>query len=274
MEDLLTTTGQLTDLTIDRYLVADLSPSEIDFVEAHLSANPDEQTRLNAVRDFVARPLPPLTLPSSTTAAPEEPAAGEDNAADETPDNVIPLFGRRRVWAAVTGALAAAAAILLIVNINPNDPVNSGNTPGEPVDTFYNRGQWLEVVDTNQQKVSTVFPNQRLMFKATAPQDGYFMVLGVDGKNNVYAWHPRGSQAMAEPVKKGQRLQPEISMRMDDTPGVERIVGVICPKPFRYADLNGRLAQAARDTMPEQQMPSLRAGCVQTVFPFNKGVRP
>ncbi|MEL6347152.1 MAG: hypothetical protein AAFV53_28820 [Myxococcota bacterium] len=265
MDALFTRIGTLTELTIDRYLLDDLSAEQRAAVDAHLSAHPAEQARIDEARQDLAQPLPPLTLKTpSATAAPEEPDAPKEEEA--APDNVVPLFSQRRLWTAATGALAAAAALLLFVNVDPIDT-------GEPVDTFTARGDWLSVVDVEGKPARVVVPGDKLMFEATARGDGYLLVLGVDGKNVVYPWHPMGKKAEAIQVSTGAVVQPTISMRMDETPGRERIIGLLCETPFRFEDVSGVLSLKTSLTPEGEEIPLLREGCQQTEVALYKKER-
>lgn len=64
MEHLFAHNGQLTDLTIDRLLTGELSDDEAARVQAHLTDHPDEAARVEAIREEVAAPLPPLRAPT------------------------------------------------------------------------------------------------------------------------------------------------------------------------------------------------------------------
>lgn len=255
LQDLLARDGRLSDLTLDRYAVGDLSAEETSAVDAHLAAHPDEQARLSAVRAALQAPLPPLL------ARPTAPTA-----------EVIPLFSRRRLGPALGGALAVAAATLLIVNL-------SGTSQDR--ETFVARGDAslsLEVMVQGRDDAiaaeGRVQAGDRLMFQVTPREAGHLLVLGVDGAGSVYPWHPPGEGAQSLAVTAGEVVQPSTGLQVDATPGAERIVGLLCAAPIRYAEVRGALASAAALAGAGGALPGVRQGCAQAVVLLQKTPRP
>ena len=266
--------GRLPDLTIDRLRVDDLSEAERAAVEAHLAAHPDEQARVDAVRVQLAVPLPPPAfLQQRAAPAPAPvPAAPADETTEERPmAEVIPLFSARRLWPALGGALAVAAAALLAIGLSDS----GGPGPGGPVGgEFTVRGTAVDmaVVTADGRSSGSIHAGDRLMFEATPREDGHLLVLGVDGAGSVYPWHPSGDAAASVPVTAKTSVKPAVGLQVDATPGDERIVALLCAEPVRYADVRGALASAAELAGNDGPLPAVRRGCEQSVVVLRKEV--
>ncbi len=229
--------GRLSELTIDRLLLDDLGGAEREAVEAHLARSPDCRAAVEAARGFDAtHPLSP-------------------------PGRVLP-FRRRaaRVWAPLAGGLALAAALALVLWRGP-----AGGPPGDGLRVKGGRFE-LEVHvhdGTRSRRVSSgapVRPGDRVGFAVESDRPGHLLLLGIDARGETYPCYPQtpDGRAAALAPSVGPRPLPA-AVRLDATPGRERLVALFCPEPFSSADV-ARTLRAARAADP---LPVLRPGCTQ-----------
>lgn len=155
---------------------------------------------------------------------------------------------RRRTWIAATGAVFAAAAVVLLVVSRAPEQALDGRRKGT--------GGTLEVLrrthDGHGELVAwgdALHPGDAIRFRVTLPSAGYVGVLGIDAAQAVTAYAPAG--ATLERVAGGAPALLDGGIVLDDTLGAERIVMVVCDWPRPVADAIGEaraaLARAGGD---------------------------
>lgn len=274
-DHLFTPGGRLHDLTLERFAAEDLSSEEAAWVEAHLATHAGDRQRLAELRSielqfaslappaglfdevpdnvvpFGARsasapavaPAPPVAPSLVVASAPAAPVAPVVVTADPT-RSVSPV---RRRWPMWGGTLLAMAAALVLV-------VRPGSTPIDDPGGIRAKGAGIELEvyvarpDGSHRLASgdPVAPGDRLGFRLGVTQPGYVLVAGVDEAGSAYLCHPQDT-AMA--VMRDAVATPQVvddAIRVDDTPGRERLVALRCPAGFSFDDVHDRLVAAAR----------------------------
>jgi hypothetical protein len=150
-------------------------------------------------------------------------------------------------WLVPAGALAAAAAVMLMVTrrtpVAPDDP--DLQTKGDGITLVIHMRTGAESKRLASQ--DTIPTGARIRFQITAGKRGYLAVIGVDAKSaSLYFPQAVTSPAVYEPTNAG--LLPG-AIDLDDTPGDERFYAVYAAEPF---SLDAAMA-ALRDHTP---MPS------------------
>ena len=88
------------------------------------------------------------------------------------------------------------------------------------------------------------------------------MILGIDSTGEVYPCYPQERTGSAVLIEGGGGLKDlPTAVQIDETPGAERIVAVLCDGTFTTAELSRSLAAAKPGA--EGRLPTLRQGCLQ-----------
>ena len=223
--------GHLTDLALDQLV----EEGSLDGTEAHLEACAVCRDRLAAANAFelpvpVAdekRGLPPQ---ASVAAPPAQPAAAN----------------RPWMWAALL-VTAAAAAVLLGINV-----LSSGD-PGEPdgirvkgvavgLQVFRDEGDTSERLRSGD----VIAAGDRLGFRVRNRTEGHLMIIGVDARSEGYLCYPQGLDGASEQVEAAPvATQLPEAIRMDATPGSERLVAIFCKNAFDYDDVIADLIEGS-----------------------------
>ena len=258
--------GGLTELTLDRYRLGDLTEDERQAVARRLDEQPEVRAVLQAMDEFdSAHELrPPAALVAAI-------AAGEARPPKDA--KVLQFRRRMRVGAPVAlGLLAAAAAVSLVAPTNelsPGPAVVSG-------DDFRVKGAGfgveLHAHDGAESRRlapgASVRPGERLGFRVEGGSGGHLLIAGIDAKHDPYLCYPQdtgGASALAPEGKEAQVLNAAV--RLDDAPGVETVVAVLCDAPFAYGEIAAAMRQAL---VAGGELPTLKSGCVQRVIPLTK----
>jgi hypothetical protein len=257
-EHLLSRSGALLDLTIERHLAGELSEADAALVEAHLASHPACRARHEAAaRDraaFRQRPVPVwMNAPPPAHVA-----------------EVVPLRPARRTWA-YAGAVALAAAALLAVL------VGLPAAPDTAPDVVRVRGDGLELGVYTEDSTplefgSDVATGARLGFRIRSREAGHLVIVGVDDAGGAYPCYPQGGgsapvEAHTDPVSLDEAI------RLDGTPGTERLVALRCAAPIDPAHAQERLVEEARGARPDELLPTLIDGCAQDEVLVHEGGR-
>ena len=205
--------GCLSDLAIERLLVGELTaPAERAAIDEHLASC----ARCRARRDELRAAPVQVPDPAFWQQAPARPVAR----------------GRAR---RLTGALVTAAALAaaLIVALRPRDGGRTGTPPsGERVK---GNGVALELVARRgDERPFPVFdgtvlrPGDAVRFLLTAPFAGEAALVGLDGAGRVSLYAPAPAEA-SWAVVAGKNTRAG-SIVLDDSPGEERFVALLCQK--------------------------------------------
>jgi hypothetical protein len=112
---------------------------------------------------------------------------------------------------------------------------------------------------------AVVHPGDGLRFSYEAGEDGYLLVLDLDGRGEASVLHPFGASAAAPLAANHREFLPG-SVVLDDAPGPEFIVAVFSRRPLEAAPLLEALRAQAR--RPE---PALACdGCTVTALRLRK----
>ena len=193
--------GHLHDLAIEDLLDGDPGPG----AGAHLDACAVCRDRLDAARRYGEEAqIPPLHAPRAVN---------------------------RPFWVA-GGAMAAAAAAALIA-FAVWRPIDDGiNVRGSGVQLRVYRDEGS--VSRRLRDGDPIAAGDRLGFSVQHREGGYLMVVGLDARDEGYLCYPQESEgAVWEQAARSPRELPE-AIRMDDTPGAERLIALLCDEPFGF----------------------------------------
>jgi len=201
----------LSDLQLDRVACGELARSQVD---GHLSSCAACLARLDELAEAHRRLAPEMTRAAARLAAEVAPR---------------PLRRRRAVIAAAGAILAAAAALLLF--LWPRGDQRAGGLRAKG-------GLSLDLAVRRQDgRVDTVLPGERLAagdairFRVASSTAGQLVIVGLDAVGQVSAYVP----PIAIPSGRGDWLDGAIEL--DDSPGPERIVAVLCPKSNEVSEV-------------------------------------
>ncbi len=253
--------GGLTELALDRYRLGELSDEERQAVLRRLEQAPEERAVLDATQRF------------------EEshglrPSDAVRQAARPPQDAKVLQFRRRMrvVMPLAVGVVAAAAAISLIAptdELAPTQRVVSG-------DDFRVKGARFEVEihahDGEQSRRlssgAAVRPGERLGFKVEGGDGGHLLIAGIDAKHVPYLCYPQGTDGASAPAPGTKEARVlDAAVRLDEAPGDETVVAVLCDAPFAYSQISEAMRQGHT---AGGELPRLRPGCVQRVIQLTK----
>ena len=124
---------------------------------------------------------------------------------------------------------------------------------------------------------SQVRPGERLGFVVHAQRPGWLLVAGVDQRGEAYLCYPQGSTGEAARYRVRASGKPlDTAVQLDEVPGRERLVALLCPSPFAWDELRSTLTKAAGTVGAADQapLPALRAGCQQVETSLLKAAPP
>jgi hypothetical protein len=269
-ERLFTRERHLSLLTLECHLIGELDPQADRLVDAHLASCAACRDRLALLRSGRA------ALLSRFAAVPVRVAAR---------DVAPPRQSPRRTWM-MAGSAAAALVLgwhLLAPEPRPaSEPAAPARSrPTGAVDPVRLKGDDLRFLvyverDGTPQRLywnDEVSPGDRLGFQLGSEQAGYAMVIGIDARRQVYQCYPgAGSGASAYRPASGRAQSLDRAIALDDSPGHEHLVAVLCPQPFEFSELRRRLERWSSDgTGPP---PLLRSGCMQRDLRLRKRAVP
>jgi len=88
------------------------------------------------------------------------------------------------------------------------------------------------------------------------------MVLGVDQRGDPFLYAPQDTLGQAKPMNaQTEAITLPDTIRLDHTPGRERILALFCPESFAFEDLKPELAGVTGST--EGPLGKLRDSCAQ-----------
>ncbi|MEQ1504489.1 MAG: hypothetical protein ABMB14_19785 [Myxococcota bacterium] len=220
--------GHLHDLGVEQVLAGELG-DEQPAIEAHLAACPACAARVAAARtdDALAPPIRRLPTPAN-----------------------------RGRWG--LAGLVAAAAAAAAIGLSSGDPDLTPKGAGLALEVFVDRGPTSPRLGWGD----PVRPGDRIGFRVRSGVAAQLLVVGIDDTGAVYPCWP--SDGIAAPVDASPTPQDlAAAIRLDPTPGAERIVAVACPDGFSIADLHDPLVERASSVGPSERSATIRAGCVQ-----------
>jgi hypothetical protein len=164
---------------------------------------------------------------------------------------------RPRRWPVGLAAVAAAFVVWLAASRDRHDGAGTRDK-GKPALSFYvKHGEVVREGGPGE----VVCPNDSINFTVSTDQPAFLAIISVDGAGKVSAYYPDGPTTAAIPVGRDQVLPR--SVLLDDTLGLERVVGVFCDRSIAVAEL---AAAVARDAIP--------SGCATDALTLEKRRTP
>jgi hypothetical protein len=168
----------------------------------------------------------------------------------------VPRARAPRRWTIGLAAVAAGFGLWLVASRDRHEAQT--RSKGKPALAFYVKHG--EVVREGRPG-EAVYPNDAINFTVSTDGPAFLAIISVDGAGKVSAYYPEGPAAAAIPAGRDQVLPR--SVLLDDTLGLERVVGVFCDRPILVAEL---AAAVARDAIP--------SGCVADAQTLDKRRTP
>lgn len=172
-------------------------------------------------------------------------------------DRMLPLFLRRprRAWLGASAGFAAAAALALVIVTSPEEPEPA---PGPTPDLVRSKGSahlGLGLRLERDGRLETLLPGEsiapgaRVQPTYTAAEGGWLAIFGVDGAGQVQRHYPDDAQAGTGAFMPPGRDEPlPFSLTFDATPGPELVIAVHCPHAIDIAAVERQLADGAAPT--------------------------
>jgi hypothetical protein len=219
--------GHLHTLGIEQLVAGEL-PQEA--VAMHLASCPRCTERVARVREDERRPLPALR-------------------------------GTRRRdyrWGGLAVGLALAAALVLTFRSPADRETFTPKGSDLSLEVFLDEGASTRQLGWND----AVAQGDRIGFRAGSRHGATLLILGVDATGRVYPCWP--TDGVARPVP--ATLAPvdlAAAVRLDATPGAERILAIGCSDGFDIENLDDAAVGRAYLVGPDERLPLLRPGCAQ-----------
>lgn len=222
-DQVFTRDGHLLELAIERYLLDELDDAAL--VDEHVAGCDACAQLLASFRED--RPLPPFWDPIELSDAPD--LAPVEPAND--PAGVS-------IWkvASIVGLLAAALLVGVLLPTEPEFETRGGQLE---LQVYRHDGAQGEAVSAGD----LVRAGDRLGFRLASGRGGHAMVLGLDEAGSIYpCWpQPEGVSVLLDPMTEPTTLPTAV--RLDDTPGTETIVAMVCDEAFTFGHAADALAE-------------------------------
>jgi hypothetical protein len=169
----------------------------------------------------------------------------------------VPRARGPRRWTIGLAAVAAAFGLWLVASRDRRDDAET-RSKGKPALAFYVKH---DQVVREGSRGEVVYPSDAINFAVSTDGPAFLTIISVDGAGKVSPYYPDGPAAAAILAGRDQVLPR--SVLLDDTLGLERIVGVFCDRPSLVAEL---AAAVARGEIP--------SGCVSDALTVEKRRTP
>ena len=156
--------------------------------------------------------------------------------------------------------LVALAAVGLLVTLPQREPTEVFTARGGALnlEVYRNDGHVARVVSGDH-----VREGDRLGFRVATDLAGHLIVLGLDSAGEVYPVWPQPPERGTVPVAASPAPVPlDGAIVLDNTPGEERLLALLCPTPRTWEDLARRAE--AQDPAAAAPLGLLDHGCAQT----------
>jgi hypothetical protein len=237
----------VSDLVLDRLRIGELLPSSE--AAAHVAACSDCAARAAALRGDMQQFVDEQFVPGLAADARKR------------------ARGRRLMLPVASGLLAAAAALLLFVNVRPS-PVSRTKGKGA-LDLVVRRADGhVEPVVAG----TLLHPGEAVRFIISTDTAGYLAIVGADAHKVVTAYEPMSGEARS--IAAGPRQIIDGSVVLDDALGAERMIAVVCARPVPVATVTAAAEKAlARADGDPRHMSALDLDCRQLSFVIEKASR-
>lgn len=224
----------LSALRLDRWTAGELRPAEAETVRAHVAGC----ARCRAASEWLREAKETAALPPMRALlAPPTPRPP-----------------RIRGLAAATAGLALAAGLVLV--LRPDPPGERTKGAGAALGMWVRHGESVRRAGPGE----IVAPGDAVRFSVTTPRPAWVAVLSVDPAGRASIYFPEG--ARAAPVSPGIDVPLPLATRLDETVGVEHVLGLFCDRPIELEPLRAALGSAGELHAPE--------GCEVTRWHFEK----
>lgn len=240
--------GCLSDLQLDRWIAGELPPGpDADGTRAHLGGCARCRAREGMLLSW--QPGPPSLMPEVLRA----PASKR---------NWLP-----RRTSGVAAALAMAAGLMVMVSLR-RPPELERTKGGAAFTTFVRRSNGRVEPLRPGDRVAT---GDRLRFQLSSPQSAYALVIGLDGAGHTSLYAPTDpSRAPPELVAHRPTLL-EGSIELDDSPGHEQLIALLCAEPPNVARVIEGARQALAKAGAPERVEGVGSGCVERTLLLTKG---
>jgi hypothetical protein len=182
---------------------------------------------------------------------------------------------RRRLWVRRAGVAAsvAVAAMLVVALGRPRllPPTGEERLKGErlTLGVYVRRGDGAVVVASSPAEVA---PRDHIRFEVTTARPGHLCIVGVDGAGAVTPYVADGERLRT--VGRGRQVI-DGSIELDDTPGAERLIAVLCAdeRPTREVLEAARTALQKANGDPSAVGALPLSSCTQATFLLHKSSR-
>jgi hypothetical protein len=182
---------------------------------------------------------------------------------------------RRRLWvrrAGVAASVALAAMVIVAIGRPRLMPTGEERLKGERITlgVYVRHGNGAVVVASSPADVA---PRDHIRFEVTTGRAGHLCIVGVDGAGAVTAYVADGERLRA--VGRGRQVI-DGSIELDDTPGAERLIAVLCAeeRPTRDVLDAARAALRQANGDPSAIGALSLSSCSQATFLLRKAPRP
>jgi hypothetical protein len=248
-----------SDLALDRLRIGELAPTSA--AAAHVDACARCAARLAALRAADAHAFADDGLVARLASDARSRARAQAREGTRRLRVAMPLW---------SGLLAAAAVLLVWVH---------GRPPVAPALRSKGRSALDLVVRRADGHVEPVVAgtllhaDESLRFIVSTDEAGYLAIVGADARQAVTAYLP--ATGLARPIAAGPRQVIDGSVVLDDAPGAERMIAVVCARPLPVDAVTAAARKAlARANGDPRRMSALELGCRQLSFVIEKAATP
>ena len=286
-EHLLNRDQQPSQLTLERYLLGELSSAEEEQLEKLMQASPellDQVKQLKRSNIDIRHRFPP-------------PAALLQRSTESAQVSRWVMWSRYVILAVLITAMGLS---IRMVNRWSEDQestqLRSMYSQNRQHGDTRLKGQgshWEVYLDpsmlgktqksTKLESQATVYPGQRIGFRVYPGDKRFYMVVGRENSGVWYLGAPHAAnpidnvQARELPVTKEVKgyVDLDISLVLDKVLGREEFYLLLCPTPVRYRDARSELqSKMESPTHKGLKTIDLTSGCQVTYLPLNKEKRP
>jgi len=264
--------GRVSDLTLERYVLGELSEVEREEVRAHLASSPEDEARRQAIVDDEAMRQ-----------------CDERDAMHGGHANIVPFTDARdRAPAGASGASSVprhvwflAAALLLCVATAGVMMKSTSSESGvdehgaTETDTWRAKGGAFEIgfySDRREgglrlQQGDSVSPGERVGFVVTTHRRGYLLVVGVDSTGETYLAYPQSGERYGMPRGVEAQTPLNAAIRFTERGSSELLFAIYCRRPVSLDGVSASIKAIWRD---DGDAPRWRSDCQTSTIRLHK----
>lgn len=244
------------DWLVERIALGELPPTELAAARQQLESEPDGPARLAAIE----------TSNREILAAHPAPAMAERIRERATETAPARLAGWRLGALIAAPTLAAAAALIFwLAPIGPGDDVRLKGLKPHLVLHRAASGQAQPLTDQAAARAG-----DRIQISYVAAGKMFGAVLSIDGRGNLTQHLAAPGPAPVQLTAAGEIALPS-SFELDDAPGFERFILIVCDAPYDQGRLIEEARRVAAGTAPATEpFAGLASGCEQSSLVLTK----